>query len=323
MVMRDEMDLAKNVVTAEAAAWLARLQGPGRTPAAEAAFKEWLEADPAHAHAFGAATDVWDVLPGAAKLDTPAPRVQRARAPRVWWRFAAASVAVVIAVAGVLSLDRGPPSYTTAVGESRTIPLQDGSHVTLNTGTTMMVDFTATTRLVRMQRGEAMFEVTKDAARPFVVEAGGKRVTALGTTFIVRLDEDKVAVTLIEGKVEVVQAVASDGARIATLSKGERVIAPQGKISTAAAVIDHPRIEAVTAWRRGEVMFDDVPLAEAVTEFNRYGEVHVRLADNALGDYRVSGVFSTRNPAEFADAIAQLHGFGVRRSGDAIEIGRR
>src|SRR5882672_7921497 len=67
MVMRMETRKADDVVIAEAAAWIARLQSSERTAAAEAAFREWLTADPLHARAFSRATDVWEIIAGAAR----------------------------------------------------------------------------------------------------------------------------------------------------------------------------------------------------------------------------------------------------------------
>jgi transmembrane sensor len=322
MVIRDELNLANDVVIAEAAAWLARLQGPGRTAAAEAAFKEWLEADPSHARAFGAATNVWEVLPAAATRA----RAKEIAASNPWraphrWQLAAvvASLTVLIVLAAGVTLNLQPATYTTAVGERRTLPLKDGSHVTLNTASSVMVEYTAASRLVRLQRGEALFEVAKDASRPFIVEAREKRVTALGTSFVVRLDDGRVSVTLLEGKVEVLQSSAlHERARPAVLTPGERlVIEDNVHASTVVATLDRPRIEAVTAWQRGELMFDDVSLIDAVAEFNRYADVQVKVAGPVAG-FRVSGVFTTRSPAEFADALAQLHGLKVDRKEGSI-----
>lgn len=325
--MRRDVDTAGDVVLAEAAAWLARLQGPSRTAAAEAAFREWLTADPAHGHAFARATDVWDVLPGAmqqsrggaadrcAETGPEARRVPRWAAPALLAASAAfAWIAIVIL----------PLSYSTGVGEQHTIALGDGTRVTLNTDSKLSVNYNDAERRVRLDRGEAMFEVARNPNRPFVVEAGDEQVRALGTTFVVRLDQTQVAVTLIEGHVEVTephQVVSQEisPSKVAVLSPGERVTM---RADTASVAVDRPKVEAVTAWRRGEVMFDDVSLADAVAEINRYGRTHVVVPDAALARLRVSGVFETRDPGEFAQAMAKLHGLTALRSGADIVLGR-
>jgi transmembrane sensor len=313
------MEAAGDVVTAEAAAWLARLQGPARTPAAESAFKDWLAADAAHARAFARVTDVWDVLPGAATYGQAKARPRPARAISV---LVAASLAVLVIGGGLAGYLMRHPSYRTEMGEQRTVALADGTRVTLNTDSRLVVDYRPGERIVRLTRGEALFEVAKNPARPFIVQAGDEQVRALGTTFEVRTDHAKVAVTLIEGRVEVSKhPPGAASVRVAVLSPGERVVV-RPDAPTSPAAIDRPKVEAVTAWRRGEVMFDDVSLADAITELNRYGDSHIVVADPALAAIRVSGVFETHDPAEFADAMAQLYGLRVEHDGDQIALAK-
>jgi len=91
------------------------------------------------------------------------------------------------------------PVYETAVGEQRAILLSDGSRLTLNTNTRLAVDYGEKLRRIRLVHGEAMFEVAKNPHRPFIVQTETEQVRALGTTFIVRNDAERVDVTLIEG----------------------------------------------------------------------------------------------------------------------------
>lgn len=310
--MNQRTDIGENLALAEASAWLARLQGSARTPATEAAFKAWLAEDTAHSRAFARVTDTWDLIPGAARWTEaarkPAPQSSRRR-PRTM--AMAASVAVLMAAATVGWLALRDTVYQTGIGEQRIVTLDDGSRVTLNTDTRLAVDYDDQRRRIRLERGEALFEVAKNPQRPFTVQAGAEQVRALGTTFSVRKQRDRVDVLLIEGRVQVSREVSATTAAGSTADAAPIVMAPGERLALRAdrpgAVRDRPVLEEVTAWRRGEAMFDNVTLAEAVAEINRYGRTQVRVDDPALAKLRISGVFATRDPAEFAQVIAKLH----------------
>ena len=312
--MRTQPEIFDDLVLAEASAWLARLQGPGRTEAAEAAFKIWLADDVSHARAFARVTETWDILPGAARLlpGSVAPRAQRPR-QRLWLIAAACFACLLLAGTGAWHFLRDT-TYRTAIGEQRAITLNDGTSITLNTDTELTVSYRQSERLVHLAHGEAIFEVAKNPQRPFIVQAGDQQVRALGTLFDVRNDPSNRAVFLVKGSVEVSshQDVPSQVqlAPALVLSPGERVTID----SHGARMVDHPNLAAMMAWRQGQLMFDNVTLSEAIAELDRYGGSHVELGDPALASLRVSGVFSVRNPGEFSSTIAQLHGLKVVQS---------
>jgi transmembrane sensor len=308
--MASEANPTKQMVLAEAGAWLARLQGPERTAASEAAFKAWLASDVANARAFAQVTEAWELVPGAAR---PAAKPRRSLAPLAM----AASLILAVAAGGTAYLLRDPV-YETVVGGHRTVTLNDGTRVSLNTDSRMVIDYRRHERRVRLERGEALFEVAKNKARPFIVEAGEENVRALGTTFVVRRDAAKVEVTLIEGRVEVSKPKAARAsASVSVLSPGQRATVRGAKVA-----LDRPQLKAVIAWRHGELLFDDVSLLTAAAEVNRYGETHVVLGDPNLNEIRVSGVFETGAPNEFAVAIATLHGLKTETAGADIILTR-
>src|SRR3546814_3958255 len=121
--------------------------------------------------------------------------------------------------------------FLTLKGGRRTVPLADGPAITPNPGSAVRVRYVAGCRLVRLLRGQALFEVAKDPHRPFVVQAGAKQITALGTIFEVRLlDSDRMKVTLVEGKVVVDEGEdrPDDGAPVmvpAVLAPGDALVA--------------------------------------------------------------------------------------------------
>ncbi|WP_447728605.1 FecR family protein [Sphingomonas koreensis] len=296
-------------LNAEASAWLARLHGP-RGGDARGALQDWLKADPAHQEAFERATELWDLLPGAV---APEEAPQRSISRRFVPLAIAASLAVVIGAGTMTALLNQPLTFDTRIGEQRTAALDDGSRVSLNTDSHVTVKFARDEREVSLDRGEAMFDVAHDAARPFVVMAGDERIKALGTSFVVRRDGDRVRVTLLSGKVEVVR-MGERPQLLAVLAPGERISATPDAVP----MLDRPLLDSITAWRRGELRFRDTPLSEAVAEVNRYGRQRVIVNDARLASLPISGVFATDDPAEFAAAVAQLHGLRLQREGEAV-----
>src|SRR5436190_5985070 len=99
---------------------------------------------------------------------------------------AAASAAALVAAVALVAVDWNDSEIATRIGEQRTITLKDGSRMALNTDTRIVVEPWNETRGVRLERGEAYFEVAKDPKKPFVVVAGKKRIVAIGTAFAVR-----------------------------------------------------------------------------------------------------------------------------------------
>lgn len=306
------MDISDEMLIADAAAWVARLQRADRTRATEAAFQEWLS-DPAHAQAFARVTDVWEIIPGAAQS-----LEGRGRSGGV------GPVRAALAAGGVLALTAlgamyltGTQGYHTAVGQQQVLTLADETRVELNTDSRLTVDYSSKQRLVTLDRGEALFEVAQNANRAFIVRAGDTEIRALGTKFDVRRSDGRVIVVLLEGKVEVTNKppVLVRPVRVATLTPGERLTLGTDDGETA---VDRPNVEAATAWSRGEVMFEDATLSAAVAEMNRYARIRLMLADPQLERLRVSGVFESQGTEEFAESIAALHHLQIEHQGNAL-----
>ena len=310
--------LLREDTDAEAAAWLARLHADDRTDATESAFKAWLHADRAHEEAFERATEIWAMIPGA-MLCAAAPAaaalpLRHANRHAAGFAMAASLLLVLGAGSGWWLLTR-PLDYATRVGEQKVATLEDGSRIALNTDSEVDVSYEKAIRRVTLERGEAMFEVAPNPDRPFVVRAGDKLVKAIGTSFIVRRDANGVVVTLIQGKVSV-SDVAKAAVRPTLLTPGERLTVA----ASAPPVIDQPAMEAATAWRRGQAVFSDAPLSSAVAELNRYGGPRITVDDPHLASLRVSGVFATNDTAEFANAVAALHGLRVQRTSSELHL---
>jgi transmembrane sensor len=251
------------------------------------------------------------MLPGAG-LSVEGPLLEKEKRSRRGVFAMVAGVLALLGTGGGYTLLTRPPIRETLVGEQQVVMLDDGTRVSLNTNSKVAILYSEDERRVRLDRGEAMFEVTKDPTRPFVVTSGDEQVRALGTTFIVRRESGKTAVTLLEGKVE----VRGDAQAIAVLAPGQRVTVTP----TSGAALDRPSVEAVSAWRRGEVVFEDATLLEVAEELNRYSNGNLVVADPSLASLRISGVFSTSDLGEAARAIAELHNLRIRRDAGNLQF---
>lgn len=336
-------------IAAEAAVWIARLHGPSRSPQMERDFRAWQARSAAHRKAFERSTDIWEAVPRIRVQDAFASASMRAsesdadaaggawRGPRLrrrWPLLLALPALLVAAALFVLVGERGE-AYATQVGEQREVMLDDGSRMTLNTDTQVRVELGAKQRSIDVQRGEALFEVAKDPHRPFVVHAGGSEVVAVGTVFSVRLADEgtqrpeALAVTLVEGQV----SVRSDpSAWSKGLSPNSPVLMKAGQrlrlVKAVSTVDDHvsqqldsPRVDRLLAWQRSEVVFDDMPLADAVADMNRYCRTPIVLIGGAaLEQLRVSGQYRTGDNVSFAKAVSMLHGLKLFERAGRLEL---
>lgn len=305
----------------EAAVWIARLHAPDRSLGIERGFRRWLAESPSHAAAFEAISSTWDLIGAIERCPFPKlTRWQRKGYREGFLRSAAAvCIAAVLVLVGALLYLR-PQTVATGVGEQRTVTLEDGSKVTLNASTRIVVRYNSRQRQVDLESGEAMFQVAKHGPTwPFVVIARGTTVTAWGTEFDVREDPQRLSITLIEGKVVVAparEATTPERSDILTLVPGQRVVFER----MAPAKIDRPALRAITGWVHRQLEFRDIPLSEAAAEMNQNSTVKLSVEWPATAELRVNGVFRSGDTASFADAVAESYGLGVVRGTHTIVL---
>lgn len=332
---------------ATASAWLAR-RDRGLTATEQDAYLEWLRADLRHGVMIAHLEKTWGALDALAEwrpahsarpnpdlLATP-----RAR-PRRWARltkfpFAVRTLAAAAAVAlGIFVLQSNVPETPPSSGTVRVIPsperltLEDGSVVELNHGGKIETEFTAERRRVRLVRGEAHFTVTKNPARPFIVEANGVAVRAVGTAFNVRHASDAVEVLVTEGKVQVERPVAA-----IVSSRVQSPITPTALVAGERAIVDttapaaQPVVAAVTptemaralSWQGVRLEFAELPLAEVVTEFNLRNRQQLVVEDAATGRLRVGGSFRADNVDAFVRLLEASFGVSAQRRADGALV---
>ena len=214
-------------------------------------------------------------------------------------------------------------SYRTAIGDLQEVPLADGSIATLSSDSRLLVRLSHGERHVDLQQGEAFFAVAKDPARPFVVSAGGRRVTAVGTRFSVRRDAADLRVVVTQGLVRLESDRLPNGLRQPTtlLPAGSVALASDTGVVVRSGSVQ--QAEEYLSWRNGFVNFHDTPLAAAAAEFNRYNARKIVIGDASVGAMRVGGNFRWSNTDAFVRLLAQGFPIQARRQGDNIVLTRR
>ncbi len=242
----------------------------------------------------------------------------------------------------------GTEIYATGTGQRSTFTLEDGSTVELNAQSRIQVDYSESQRSIELIEGQALFNVAKNPRRPFVVRAGNRNIVAVGTQFDVRLDDRSVQVTLLEGKVRIERQdegnVSTDtnpvsGSDEILLTPGKQLLA---KLNSPLAVDRSERhsnaggeslpgekpaqwdgevsvrdidVTKVTGWRDGRIFLDDLPLTEAVAEMNKHSTVQITVADPALAQLRVNGMFKAGEQEAFVTALEDYFPIAVQHRG--------
>lgn len=320
-----------------AADWLAR-QGRGLSPAEETELSEWLRTDIRHARAYAELEATWKALDRLRDTRLSDGRMIMGETPPVALTTGNRRAALVKAGLGLAAalamayfgwwrprLADAPFALTalTEVGDYKQLTLPDGSALELNTDTLAEVSYTPETRRVRLLRGEARFSVAKNPVRPFVVEAGGVAVRAVGTAFNVRLRPQAIEVLVTEGRVRVDDATS--GTSLLTpltsveeplLAAGERAviaITPGTALPVVVQPVSPVEIERTLAWQEQRLVFDTSTLADVVAEFNRYSHHKLVLADPRLRDRHFGGAFSVANREAFVRLLESRFGIIAER----------
>ena len=271
----------------EAAYWFSRNRDPEQGDEDRRAFEVWLAADASHRTEYQLLERLWsaaDLIPEQRLRELCNAEVRPLPVPsrrRFLQGALAAAASVVLAGGATYLFDpfslRGE-RYVTALGVRRQVTLADGSTLDLNGRTRVTVIYSANRRLVRLEAGEALFSVTPDKARPFVVEAGAGRVTVTGTRFNVRHGEQDVRVAVESGRVLVAGGQGAEASRPLVAGDGIRIAA-----DGAVGPVQRIDIAAITAWRQGKLIFNDVPLAEVAEEVSRYRDKPLHVAPEVAG----------------------------------------
>jgi transmembrane sensor len=318
-------------ISEEAAEWFVEFRTGDLDAAGRQAFDTWVRSSPEHLRAFLEIAAIWNegsaldaqreldietltarvraegnVVPlteniitnSHAELPVALPATSRS-APRrrLWHRYTvAASMLVALAAAVLFGWDQlyREPTYATSLGEQRSITLSDGSRVELNSRSKLRVTFTPALRTVELEEGQALFQVAKNVARPFIVRSGATQVRAVGTQFDVNRTSTATIVTVLEGRVAVSDRVppashANTSSEGIYLAAGEQLSVSPHAVSNPT----HANVTQATAWTHQRVLLDSATLATVAEEFNRYSARKLTVEDTGAAPLQLSGVFTT------------------------------
>jgi len=329
----DPVSTPARIVEEAAARWLARfdneemlvgcndLDGLARE---DDAFAAWLNEDTGHRVAFLRLLSAWERTERLAVISGGAPPTRSfIRRPLVQILAAAACAVMVLAVFGTSSLrhsgsDVAPPlSFQTAHGEIRTVALDDGSELTLNTDTRLKVIFSQAERRVELFQGEAFFDVASAPDRPFRIDAGEGWIEVRGTSFGVERRKGLVEVAVSEGTVWM-NSAGQDDRPVSVLTPGMI-----GYASPTGLLVETSRLDVISdrlLWRTGRLRFDNTPLSEVAAEFNRYNSTQLLIADDMTGAIEIGGIFPLDNVEAFARLAEEGLGMKARREAGRIVL---
>ncbi len=314
-------------IEVQASEWLVTLHDRTVSLEQRTRFAAWLAADPEHARIYGVQKSAWAALAGMPHLldneqaaetwqdsrgEGP---LQKSQLQRYRLSFAAAA-GVLLAVAALVLASwpdvRPDGSYATQVGQIKDIRLEDGSLMTLGASSRAEARFTEGRRQVRLIAGEAFFEVTRDTARPFFVQAGQTEVRVVGTQFDVHFTPDSVRVSVLEGRVEV--TASSPDTAINASHDAQAGPAPRHVLTAGESVIvgkesQQPAVHSVSAenlgaWRTGRLVYVDATLREIIADVNRYYEGRIRLDGAAVGNLQLTTAFRVDQIDRMIDVLA-------------------
>lgn len=323
--------------------WFMRRHAAPWTDADERAFQHWLDADRGNRDAYARWETDWaliDRMPqdaadrlramvAADRMRDAAPARRAQPAPRrraLMSGFAMAGVAAMAVGGGWLGWMQWQAhpvyeqAFETARGRQSEVRLPDGSTLQLEAATSLKVVFFRGHREVRMAEGQALFTVQADAARPFRVEAGGVRVTVVGTRFSVRSTpavpgREATEVAVAHGKVRVERIADAAAAPSFDLVAGQRVV--MGAVPTLGTIA----ADSVAPRKGTQLSFSNTPLAGALAEMARHADLGIAAVDPSVADLRLTGTFDPRDAAAtrrlLANAlpvqlVAGSRGFEVR-----------
>lgn len=360
----------------EAASWLVEFRAEDVDAVARQRFERWLSLSPQHVQAYLELASIWEIAGAGepASVEQAAALIERAkgsdnivpldasaqelvsserdagrrarRRPAFTGVLAAAASVVLAIIIGGAWLYTQRSTYTTAVGEQRSILLADGSTIELNGRSKVRVRYGETGRRIELLAGQAFFEVAKDRTRPFIVTSDQVQVRAVGTSFDVNQRSRATIVTVVEGTVAITAASARRDEGSATSPQEERLEPLLGKEGSAGAAnvpnavllsageqvtltsdakltAQQADIVTATAWTQRKLIFDDTPLEDVADEFNRHNKRRLIIRSKGLEDFHVSGGFSSSDPEPLLRFLRAQNGIVVVEEQDEIIVSRR
>ena len=316
----------QETIDSEAADWLVKMDAGKLSVKDRRALRIWLSEDPKHAETLKQVAFIWSdmdfVLNNVPDAHQPkAGNILSILFPAKW--LSPAFVVVFLGVMGLSAwlyfpIHRGSPVETafhaTEVGRQLVEQFSDGSMAHLNTDSIIETEYSSSSRIVRLLRGEAMFDVVHDPIRPFIVYAGNQQVKAVGTKFVVRLTSENIVVTVTDGQVQLSrrqQVGNGPPSQEASRQEQEVILVNEGEEVEIGNKVDAPAVKVVTdeelerrfSWTSGQLVFRNERLEQVIEEVSRYVPARIIIEDPELKDARISGRFEIGDTDALLEAI--------------------
>ena len=314
----------------QAFAWVVALRGEKVSEKNLEDFSVWITEDKSHQSAWDQALELWETMGAVTHLPVDAllpedslqstehteTRTDTQPAPggglmeklqSLWKPMALAFSLVAVGFFAVVNFQPQGEIYTAGTGQYLAVTLADGSVVELNTNSEISVSLTEKFREIELRKGEVFFTVASDKDRPFIVDVAGATVRAVGTAFnIYRVTDQSAIVSVSEGIVRVEEAggssVASAQSQLLTVDEALEIDSVRGLSESSIPTAQ------TTAWRQGQLLFENTSIGDAVEMLNRYLHKKVVVADDVSKSIKISGTFSSRQKKETLAAVAQALG---------------
>jgi len=329
-------------IVEEAAEWFVEMDRDDVDRPTRQRFDEWLRRSPEHVRAFLELLQIWEqgaqrspsthidperliaevlgaqsnVVPLHARSELPTRVPQKQRRKLYAWASVAASVVLVVLLGMWFYIELN--TYSTGIGEQRSVALADGSIVQLNTRSRLRIHYSQHERGIELVEGQALFNVAHDQDRPFVVASGNASIRAVGTQFDIYRQPTATTVTVVEGRVIIIPETKRDSSPLESLAAGEQATITQSSVESSGTI----DVTAAIAWTQRRLMFQKTTLAEVVREFNRYNERPLRIADPPLQKFLISGTFTSTDPSPLLRFLREQPGMRVIESRDEVRIDR-
>jgi transmembrane sensor len=300
-----------------ASAWIERRDRGNWSEEDESDLTVWLDENPANRITFWRMEAAWRRTERLAALRSTMPNRTKGA---LFFRIAAATVLISVTAGSIWYYVSQPVSvtYTTSIGGHETVMLADGSHIELNTDTAIRLSDTIASRKIWLEKGEAFFEITHDATRPLTVFVGSRRITDLGTSFVIRRDQNNLEVSVIEGRVSVGDDIQKS--KPLYLTRGDSVIASENRLFvTRKSPLE---LSNELGWRQGVIVFDNTSLADAAEQVSRYNAAKVTIAGKKLGQMTITGSVSATDPQEFLRMVRVAFGLRTEKVDDEFIVSR-
>lgn len=320
-----------NLIEEEASIWVMRLGEGNLTDVQKVELSTWINQSALHQSTFKKLADFWggldfvEVLNDYAESDAARDSIRQERTSRLFRiakPIAMGAVAASLAVFCVSVMRLSGPSmlmdatYVTSVGQQETIALIDGSQIILNTDSVLEVAFTESERWIDLKRGEAFFDVAHDEDRPFSVRTQKGVVTAVGTAFSVRMNEEKLNVVVTEGRVALAPThVSLDRLEQVPIpermeiSAGQSAIVDRGVENV--SIIKSDALQKTLDWQDGELSFKGDTLETVVADLERYTDLKIKFGDDDLRQQKIVAYYKVGDIDRMFDALNVMAGIEV------------